>query len=660
MGEYRNFSDPRGIRDLMAACKRGNKDEVTSCLGRILLKGNLCPKEASFLCENVFSNGFKAIVEDIIRNCDVKAAQHSDIMRMRKHIDFDYIELPEVKVWIGGTVSFHPLVSAIEIGLLHQGLKPRVRCGGFDTLHHDFLNAGSDLYKFNPDFVVLAYDLSHLAPEVVAPRQRLSQAREYIAKGVEMLQASLTSYRARSSAGILIHTIPKGDFPDLGYCDWVSASGNVHLHMCLNQKVTSLCQEIDGVYVVDLAKLAEEIGLGQFRDERRRFYGSFPASADAMVSWGTLAADCISTIKKGPRKVIVLDLDGTLWGGIVGEVGPLGVDIGPQYPGNAYVEFQRNLLDLKNQGILLSVCSKNDPEVALSVFRSHPHMPIHLDDIVSYQIGWDPKPKALMQIALDLNLGLDSFVFLDDSPHERAAIRQTFPEVLTPDLPRDPVDRPAFLKSIRELWPLSMTESDSRRTELYSADKRRKKLQVECEDYSSYLINLEQVLQVGLTDDHEWKRVAQMHVRTNQFNMTTRRYNETDLRNICSRGGRIYVGSLEDCFGNQGIVVTAVIIPENGIWRLDSFLMSCRVMSRGVEASFLKYIVSQAESNGVHTLLGEYIPTDRNKPAADFYRSFGFTGPSVMNNSSSQWWELDVELALPGTSAVRIVERSKV
>ena len=591
---------------------------------------------------------------------DLRTARYSQITQMRRRINLALIESPAVKIWIAGTVSVHPMVPAIEVGLLHHGFKAHVKCGGFNTLHQDFLDASSDLYCCAPDFVVLAYDLPHLVPEVVSPRRRLSLATGHIDQGVDRLRTSLTSFRARSSAEVVIHTLPKGGFPQLGYCDWGSPTGAAHLHTYLNQKITGLCQDVDGVYAVDLAGLAEEIGFMHFRDERRRFFASYPASADAMTFWGILVADCIRAAKKGPRKVIVLDLDGTLWGGIVGEVGPLGVDVGTEYPGNAYLEFQRNLLDLKAQGVLLAICSKNDPEVALSVFKSHPHMAIRLDDIVSYQIGWNPKSEGLRQIALDLNLGLDSFVFIDDSPHERATIRHAFPEVLVPELPRDCVEYPKFLKSIRELWPLSLTESDLRRTELYLADKERRKLRAEYTDPRGYLECLEQVLRVDLIDAHEYKRVAQMHVRINQFNMTTRRYSEADLHGICSRGDRIYVGSLKDCFGDQGIVIAAVVVPEDGIWRLDSLLMSCRVMSRDVDVSFLKAIVDRARSVGVNTLLGEYVPTERNKPAATFYESFGFDGPSVVDDSSSQWWRLDTTVTLPETSTVRIVQRTQL
>ncbi len=660
MVEFLSGSDSKEIQDLLTTCKEGNKEEFFSCLEKVRFKRNLFPIEASLLCETVFSHGYYRLAEDIIKYCELEAANHSEIIQIRKHIDLDHIDLADVRIWLGGTVSLHPLIPAIEVGLIHHRFKPFVACGGFDTLHHDLLNNDSDLFKFNPDFVVLAYDISHLAPEVVAPRRNLLQAYKYIDQGIERLQGSLTSFREKSSADILIHTLPKGDFPELWYSDGTSASNSMDLHTYLNRKITDLCRSLDGVYVIDLSRLAEEIGYRNFSDERRRFFASYPASANAMASWGILISDCIHTIKKGPRKVIVLDLDDTLWGGIVGEVGPLGVDIGPQYPGNSYLEFQRNLLDLKSQGILLAVCSKNEKETALSVFKSHPYIAIHLDDIVSCQIGWEPKPEGLKQIAMDLNLGLNSFVFIDDSPQERASVRQILPEVLVPDLPRDPVERPAFLKSLRELWPLSITESDIKRTEFYIADKKRKYLKAEYEDYEKYLINLKQVLQVGLIANHEWKRVAQMHLRTNQFNMTTRRYSETDLHDICSKGSRIYTGSLEDCFGDQGIVVVAVIIPEKDIWKIDSFLMSCRVMKRDIDVSFLRYIGMQAISCEVHTLLGEYVPTERNKPVADFYRSFGFNGPSIMKGSSSQWWKLDIKSALPETPAVRIMERYEI
>lgn len=624
---------------------------------RVRMGGPLPPAATSRLCRALIDLGADDYVGRILELCDLTALTSADAMRLRavtRALEGDSSR-PKLRVWVTGTATLDGLGVALEVALTCRGYVAEVRVGGFGQMHLDLRNPQGPAAQFGPDFVVLGYDVAGLTPELVQPRRRLSDIEGSVREGIGRLASSLAEWRRHSSASVLLHTVTGESLWRVGFHDCRHHAGAMATQAMLNRALADVCEQVSGTCMIDLAELAGQMGR-RFRDDRRRFYGRYPASADGMAAWGVLAADCIHVAKRGPRKVVVCDLDDTLWGGICGDVGPRNVQVGAEFPGNAYLEFQRTLLDLKSQGILLAVCSKNDPQTALEVFRSCRQMALTLDDLAAYRIGWEPKPRMIAELAEELNLGLSPFVFLDDSPQERAAVRQALPEVLVPELPADVVDRPAFVRGIRELWPVSLTESDLKRSQLYQAQRQRENLRSASTSQADFLRSLGQVLTVGPVREEGFARAAQMHVRTNQFNVTTRRYDEAALRRMCSQGAMLYAGAVRDLFGDQGVVVVALVVPEGRNWRLDTFLMSCRVMGRQVETAFMKYLVEQARQRGVQTLEGEFIPTERNGPAAGVYAALGFRGPIPAGPDGAHRWVLEVETAALPDCMVEVQE----
>jgi len=629
---------------------------IESWVARLCMGGPLPPGTVAAICAALRERGAGQHVGRMLQLCDLQALTSVDALRLRtlaRAVETD-AGRPKLRVWVTGAVTLDALATGLEAALLCRGYLPEVKLGGFGQLHMDLRDAEGPAARFQPDFVVVGYDVAGLAPELVQARRNLSDPAGSIRAGVGRLADSLTEWRRHSNAGVVLHTVTSDSLWRVGFHDYRHPGGAAATQAAINRALAELCGEISGVYLIDVAELAGQMG-ARFRDERRRLYGRYPASADAMTAWGVLAADCIHVVRHGPRKVVVCDLDDTMWGGICGEVGPANVQVGPEFPGNAYLEFQRALLDLKSQGILLALCSKNDPETALEVFRSCGRMALRLDDVAAYRIGWQPKPRLIAELAEELNLGLSSFVFLDDSPQERAAVRQALPEVLVPELPADVVERPAFVRSLRELWPVTLTESDWNRAQVYQAQRERERLRSGSASLADFLRSLGQVLTVGPVREDGFARVAQMHQRTNQFNMTTRRYDEAALRRMCAEGAALFAGSVRDVFGDQGVTVAALVIPEGAKWRIDTFLMSCRVMGRQVETAFMGYIVEQARRQGVRTIEGEFIPSERNKPAAEVYARLGFAGPFPMPGGG-QRWELDVETAVLPDVPVEVSE----
>lgn len=643
---------------VLAACKGKNRTNIDQALQRLHMGGELAPSLMGLLCQALHDAGCASEIPRVLGLCDVSRVTARDLMRLRRFWTGGLPESwPAVRVWVTGTVTLDPLVPALELGLIRHGFRPTVKAAQFGLLYQDLRDPDGEAAQFQPDVLVTGYDVANLVPELTQPRRSMDQANEKIEVGIQRLADSLRTWRAHSGASVLLHTVGLSELRGAGFADLWTADGAGPICGEINSGLSRVCGKTDGVYLLDLAALLGDIG-SSCHDDRRRLFGRFPYAVDAMSQWGFLASDAIRAIKRGPRKVVVCDLDGTMWGGIVGDVGPMSVEVGPDHPGNAFLEFQRALLDLTSQGILLALCSKNDPETALAVFRDHPRMAVKLEDIAAQRIGWEPKPQLIQEIAQELNLGLDSFVFLDDSPQERAAVRAALPMVRVPELPDDPVDRPRFLRGLRELWPLVLTESDRRRSQMYQAQKRSAELKASAGDnVEGFLQSLGQILTVRPAGEGDWSRVAQMHVRTNQFNVTTRRHDETTLRRMVSEGAGVFVGSLQDCFGDQGIVITAVVVPEGSRGRIDTFLMSCRVVGRQVEAAFMNYLVEWARRRKLDALDGEFIQTERNGPSAHLFESLRFSpSGSKKSGGSGQWWELKVRDAVIAAPMVGVRE----
>jgi FkbH-like protein len=333
----------------------------------------------------------------------------------------------------------------------------------------------------------------------------------------------------------------------------------------------------------------------------------------------------IKPLKGMTRKCIVLDLDGTLWGGIVGEAGIDGIKLGPIAPGIEYVEFQRALAALAKKGIILAICSKNNRDDVLPVLRSHDHMVLREQHFSAMKINWANKADNIRELAKEMNIGLDSMVFMDDNPVERELVRQVLPEVLTVDMPKDPSRYRAVLESMTDFELLAVTREDEMRGQQYQAMAQRQAMKSNSDSLESYLRSLDIRADITFAGQGQLARLVQLFNKTNQFNLTTKRYQAVDVDKFHnSQDCRLYVLSVKDRFGDHGLVGTALVRVEGRVWSIDSFLMSCRVMGLSVETAFLARICQDAIKEGVTMLKGEFRQTEKNHPAKEFYRQQGF------------------------------------
>ena len=314
-------------------------------------------------------------------------------------------------------------------------------------------------------------------------------------------------------------------------------------------------------------------------------------------------------------------------------------------PGNAFKAFQQECLRLKSTGMVLVALSKNSPE-AITAFAEHPGMALKAEDFVATAINWEPKPENIHRLAEELNLGLDSFIFLDDSPHEREAMRQLCPAVYTPELPEDPARRPEWLRGLVATWPVRLTAEDARRSDMYAAESKAKVLRQQSSSIEDYLAGLGQRLTVSRVSPKTLARAAQMHARTNQFNLTTLRLSDADLSAMIddTAGHAVLLGHLADKFGDHGIVIAAAARIDGQSAEILSLLMICRVVGRQVEQAFLGELINLLTDRGITHISGAYIPTAKNAMVHDFYRSQGFSEQGVDGERHLwQWTASDME-----------------
>lgn len=342
------------------------------------------------------------------------------------------------------------------------------------------------------------------------------------------------------------------------------------------------------------------------------------------------------------KKCLVLDLDNTLWGGVLGEEGIDGIQIGGDYPGKAFLYFQKALSHLSRSGVILAVCSKNNEQDVIEAWEKNPYMILRKDAFVAYRINWNDKATNIKELAVELNIGLDSFVFVDDNPTERELVKQMLPMVSVPDFPEQPYELPVFFKHLVEDYfkVYSITKEDRQKTEQYKANAARAQLQNSFADFDKYVESLDIQISIEQADEFNIQRIAQMTQKTNQFNLTTKRYTDADVRNFIEKGWRIWCISVADKFGDNGITGTVMIAGDE----IDTFLLSCRILGKGIEVAFAQKVCAMLAESGVDLLKAKYIPTTKNAQVKDFYEKCGFTC-QVENEDGSKEYSMNLRLA---------------
>jgi FkbH-like protein len=409
-----------------------------------------------------------------------------------------------------------------------------------------------------------------------------------------------------------------------------------------------------GAYFVDLERVSGEMGRQRFYNFRRYFWTKQPFSERGTKRLAEHIFAGIRTLTTGPKKVLVLDLDNTLWGGVVGELGPYDIALGESPDGEAYRAFQEHVKALTKQGTLLAVCSKNNPPDAKEPFVKNSDMVLSLSDFAAFEAGWDFKTVMLERIAASLNLGMDSFVYFDDHPAEREQVRSALPQVEVVDVSADPSDYISDLN--RGLWfeTLSLTRDDRKRAEQYHIEGQRRQLKQTIKSTDDYLSSLDMAGDVRALEQSDMQRVVQLLAKTNQFNLTTRRHSLHDVQTFLKHKGVIALTlRVQDRFGDYGLIGLIVGLPQKNIpeptVHIDTWLMSCRVIGRSVEQFMFHRLVESAKAAGYQKMTAEYIPTQKNQLVAGFYENLGFAVVSISPDKTVRYELLLDDPVLPQT-----------
>jgi FkbH-like protein len=543
--------------------------------------------------------------------------------------------LPEVRVRISGFSTTHGLVSELARAFAAAGYRGNFSEADYGQTLAELMQPGDE----PRDALGILLDLEGLhAPEW---RQDPSQSHDLLLQKLDLLSAGLESYAGKGLGPVFINTVPTASVPAAGLLDTHHPAGVAHAVQTINGRLAEIARDHAQVVLIDANRALAGLPARAWVDPKLWYYGRLPFSLIATRHLASAFAGAYRALKKGTAKVLALDLDNTLWGGIYGEDGVAKLLCDDEFPGSAFKAFQRECLRLKSQGFLLALLSKNNPD-AISAFSTHKGMLLKEDDFVATRINWEPKPLNIRSIAEELNLGLDSFVFIDDSPHEREAMRRMCPEPLVPELPDDAALRPQWLRALAATWPTRLTEEDARRSDMYLAEKRRSSLRETALSFDDYLRGLDQTLIVRHADAQAIGRVAQMHLRTNQFNLTTERYDEATIKGMVNDPDRYVVlhGQATDKFGDHGIVICATARIEGDTAQLQSFLMSCRVVGRAIETAFLGALLEHLNERGVRSVRGTFIPTKKNALVSDFYRRAGFSALAPEGETEYWLWQM--------------------
>jgi len=532
-----------------------------------------------------------------------------------------------VKVAILTSFTSRGIKETLFVKCYKCGIVSRFYSGAYHQYSQEIFNKNSGLYKFSPDLVILFIDIrsvmgeSYLLPYLHSDAQR----RNWVNEKLEEMKILVQTLKENSSTMILLHNFEVPSYSPLGIVENKQGFGVIEAVENLNTSLRDAFKTDPQVFVFDYEAFCSRIGKQNVMDYKMYYLGDLKLDLQHIPELCDEYLSYIKPLMSMTRKCIVVDLDHVLWGGVVGEDGLGGIRLGPTPEGSPFLEFQKCLLSLFNRGVVLAVNSRNNPEDVLEVFRKHPYSILKEEHFASLQINWNDKISNLRAIAEEINIGMDSLLFIDDDKLIREMVRGIFPEIRVVELPEDPSLYVKTLMELDDFNTLQITGEDKRRGGIYEKQRKRKEFKGSSIDLSTYLKKLRLSVTVERANPLNIPRISQLTQKTNQFNMTTRRYQEEDIRRFVESGNFLVLSAkVEDKYGDNGISGVAIVEKKSPHWRIDTFLLSCRVIGLRVEEALLACVLSSAKREAKGSLIGEFISNKKNYPARGFYENNGF------------------------------------
>ena len=544
--------------------------------------------------------------------------------QLKKNLKNNFENLKSVKVALLGDTATQLLKQALRGTGYDAGLDLQIWEADFGQIERQVFDTASELYTYQPDIVVIFQSTHKLLGKYnkLQPDQYSNLAEDQL----QLINNIYSTITAALTTKVIIYNYPEID--DSVFGNYANKAEQAFLFQLrkLNYQLMVYATQNPDIYLCDISSIQNQVGKAFMFQPSVYISTEMVISIDALPLIASRTIDIISALYSNFKKCLILDLDNTLWGGIIGDDGIENIQIGSLGIGKAFTEFQYWIKKLKNRGIILAVCSKNTEAVAKEAFEKHPDMVLKLADIAAFKINWENKVDNIRQIQSVLNIGFDAMVFLDDNPFERNMVKESIPAITVPELPEDPANYLEYLYSLNLFETVSFSQEDATRTQQYQKEALRNTTQALYTNESDYLKSLNMLSAVHGFNKFNTPRVAQLSQRSNQYNLRTIRYTEGGIEMLINQPDYFsFAFTLEDRFGDNGLISFIILKKESPeILFIDNWVMSCRVLKRGMEDFALNTIVMFAKQSGYTWLQGEYLPTAKNQLVKDHYQQLGF------------------------------------
>ena len=529
------------------------------------------------------------------------------------------------------------IVPSLNASALRHGIALTCIQADYGQVLQEVLSPDSLLYRESLDAVLIAIDHRYLP--LRSAYGDAQAAATTVQDTISHFNSLRNAVRENSGAISILQTLALPSETLFGSFDSVLPGTQRQLLNSINK---SLVESVYGTedLVVDVASLADNIGLSRWHSPAQWNMAKLPFADEFVPVYADYVARVLAALRGKSRRCLILDLDNTLWGGVIGDDGLEGIKVAQgDATGEAYLSVQRMALALRDRGVVLAVSSKNNDEIARSALRDHPEMLLREEHLAVFQANWNDKATNIKAIAEELSLGLDAMVFLDDNPVERNLVRKLLPQVAVPELPSDPALYARTLSAAGFFESVTFSQEDAKRADFYQDNARRVSLQRQAENVDDYLASLNMQIIFQPFDKTGRSRIAQLVNKSNQYNLTTRRYTEAEIAQVEADPNCFTLQvRLTDIFGDNGMISVVICREtEPRVWEIDTWLMSCRVLGRGVQDMVLREILKHAEANGIDRLVGTYIPSARNQMVEDHYPLLGFESIDRQPDGSTRW-----------------------
>lgn len=544
-------------------------------------------------------------------------------LKLLKNKNKDASMYPATRFALLGDFATQHLSQAVKGYAYEEGERFEMFEADYDQIDALLMDETSEFYAFQPETVLLFMCTEKLYKRFT--ETPLQERGAFYERERDRILGRFQRINRKLKTNILFFMFLPMDDGVFGGYQYKEKTAFAYQLLKLNHEIAEMAMEIQNLRVLDLAAVRARMGEESFKDEKMYAIAKMPFSTSALVPISAMIVEAVRVRKGKIRKCAVLDLDNTLWGGVIGDDGLSGIQVGELGQGHAFTEFQTWLKELKNRGIMLAVCSKNNEETAKEPFLKHPEMVLKLDDFSAFTANWEDKAGNIRNIQKQLNIGFDSMVFIDDNPFERNLVKSMLPEVEVPSLPEDPALYTSFMRAQNLFDTASFSEEDTVRTERYIAEQSRTKMISEMESYDDYLKALEMKAVCAPFDEFHTPRIAQLTQRSNQFNVRTVRYTDSEIEAI--RADDKYITryfKLSDRFGDHGLISVVILEKREDHLFVNEWLMSCRVLKRGMEQFIADSMIKCAKEAGFSKVVGEYIETPKNSMVKNLFSDMGF------------------------------------